>query len=97
VTDDPEEPRARLRRLIGERLAAGLLPPYRGQRTFGGRGEGARCGCCDEPIGGGDVQYDVDHPDEADRSGAAGAVRTIPMHLHCYRLWIEESESRGAT
>jgi len=97
VAEDPEEHRTHLRRGIAERLAAGLLPHYRGQRTFGGHGEGARCGCCDEPIPREDVQYDVDHRDDTGRAGTPGAVRTIPMHLQCYRLWIEASESGGAS
>ncbi len=85
AADDSDAHRRGVRRLIIERLAAGTLPRSREQRIFGGRGDGAFCGCCDQPIGSADIQYDID--DE-------GAVqRTIPMHLHCYRLWVEESGS----
>ncbi len=71
------------RRLIAERLAAGTLPRCRAQRVFGGRGEGAPCGCCGELIAPAQIQYDVDD-----------AEQIIPMHLQCYRLWVEESARR---
>lgn len=85
------------RRLIAERLRAGVLPRFDGQRIFGGRGDGAPCACCDEPIAPVEVQYDVDHRETAARSDAAlEPVRSIPMHLHCYRLWVEESGHSGS-
>jgi hypothetical protein len=83
-----------LSELIFRRLADGSLPPFRAQRTFGGRGDGACCGCCDRLIGPADIQYDVDEPHVAAgaaATGAAGAAQTIPMHLTCYRLWVEMS------
>jgi hypothetical protein len=95
MSDEPREPherRARVRHLIGERLRSGVLPRFRGQRTYGGRGEGAGCGCCDEPIAPSDVQYDVDQRDAAEGE-VPERVRSIPMHLPCYRLWVEESET----
>jgi hypothetical protein len=83
------------RRLIAERLRSAVLPHYRGQRVFGGRGDGAPCACCDERIAPADVQYDVDQR-ETSEDGALERVRSIPMHLHCYRLWVEESERPSA-
>jgi hypothetical protein len=91
MSDDPGRTR-RQRRLIAERLTLGVLPRYRGQRTFGGRGEGTPCACCDEPIAPAEVQYDVDHREMAER-GVPERVRSICMHLQCYRLWIEESQT----
>ncbi|HWG76434.1 MAG TPA: hypothetical protein VN660_06525 [Steroidobacteraceae bacterium] len=89
MSDDAHASQAH-RRLIAERLRTGALPGYGGQRTFGGPGEGMPCACCDEPISRADVQYDVDHR-EAQQLAAAEQVRSLPMHLHCYRLWVEES------
>jgi hypothetical protein len=88
---DESEGSHRRRRLIAERLRTGVLPRYHGHRTFGGRGEGTPCACCDEPIAPADVQYDVDHREVAGES-AAERLRSIPMHLHCYRVWVEESD-----
>jgi hypothetical protein len=82
MSEGSEEQRQRLRAQIAERLAAGILPPFSGQLVFGGRGEGKPCGCCDRPIAASDVQYDLDHQ-----------ARNILMHLPCYRLWVEVSES----
>ena len=95
MSDEPEGTR-RQRRLIVERLTLGMLPHYGGQRTFGGRGEGTPCACCDEPIAPADVQYDVDQRDDT-TPGVPERVRSICMHLHCYRLWIEESQWSGSS
>jgi hypothetical protein len=91
VSDALEQNRQRLRGQISERLKTGLLPRYRGQRVFGGRGEGRPCSCCDEPIAAADVQYDLDQRDLLE--GGVEQVRNLVMHLHCYRLWSELSES----
>jgi hypothetical protein len=88
LSDDPDG--SQRRRLIVERLRVAVLPRYRGQRTFGGRGEGTPCACCDEPIALADVQYEVEQRD-AGGNDVPEQVRSIPMHLHCYRLWVEES------
>lgn len=92
MSESSDEHRQRLRRQIAERLAAGILPHFRGQRVFGGRGEGKPCGCCDGPIAASDVQYDLDHR-YTSNTGGEPEVRSIPMHLHCYRVWVEVSES----
>ncbi|HTT05478.1 MAG TPA: hypothetical protein VMF64_09325 [Steroidobacteraceae bacterium] len=93
MSDEPDGTR-RQRRLIVERLTLGVLPRHRDQRTFGGRGEGTLCACCDEPIAPADVQYDVEQRDSA-TADVPEQVRSLCMHLHCYRLWIEESQKRG--
>jgi hypothetical protein len=76
-----------LSELISRRLADGSLPYFCGQRTFGGRGDGGTCGCCGRPIGPADIQYDVDQPQAPDR--ASDPAQSIPMHLHCFRLWVQ--------
>jgi len=73
--------------LISRRLADGSLPHFCGQRTYGGRGDGANCACCGRPIGPAEVQYDVDQPQAAD--GAPDPAQSIPMHLPCFRLWVQ--------
>jgi hypothetical protein len=40
------------------------------------------------------VQYEVDDR-EAQEPAAAEQVRSLSMHLHCYRLWVEESGHSG--
>ena len=64
--DSPDEDQRRLTELIRQRLAEGSLPRFRGQRIYGGRGDGARCGCCDRPVGPDEIQYDVDQPPAGD-------------------------------
>lgn len=48
------------------------------------------CACCDEPIARADVQYEVEQRDAVGNQ-IPEQVRCIPMHLYCYRLWVEES------
>ena len=95
MSDDADGSQRR-RRLIAARLRVAVLPHYRSQRTFGGRGEGTPCACCDEPIAREEVQYDVEQHDAAG-GNVPEQVRSIPMHLHCYRLWVEESTRPRAT
>lgn len=75
--------------LVNDRLESGSLPPDTGQRTFGGRGDGTRCACCDQEISTSEVQYDmVSSPEDGE------PARAVSMHLHCYQVWVQESGIR---
>jgi hypothetical protein len=79
-----------VRSRVYDRLEAGSLPPDTGQRTFGSRGDGSLCACCDQPIKAEDLQYDMDVRDDSSSSPTS----TLSMHLRCYRMWVEESGIR---
>jgi hypothetical protein len=93
-----EETRARLRRArrrrmaggshgdlavrVREALRRGILFPVDGTSWIG-RGSGATCDVCDEPIRGDEAEHEVILP------------RRVRAHSACYLVWYEESKSFG--
>ena len=74
-----------VRRLIGARIRAGQLPSAGTHETFGRRGEGLLCACCDQPIDSSQLEYDVEVVSDL------GPLATLPMHVYCYHAWHQVS------
>jgi hypothetical protein len=68
-----------VRLLVIEALARGKLWPLKDGRVRAGRGIGAICRICSEPITGDHVEYKV-----------AGPTECVTVHLSCYVVWQEE-------
>lgn len=71
-----------LKRIIGEKLRAGLLPPVSTPRAWAGQGSGATCVLCEFPIETGQIEYEVEWQ-------AAADIQLLRFHELCYRLWTE--------
>ncbi len=74
-----------VRQLIQTRIDAGQLPQAKNYEIFGRQGDGLRCACCDDPITGQQIEYDLEFCSDM------GAAATLPMHTVCYRAWCEIS------
>jgi len=68
-----------VRSLVIEALARGKLWPLKDGPVRAGRGIGAICRICSEPIAGDHVEYKV-----------AGRTECVTGHLSCYVVWQEE-------
>ena len=73
------DPQDGIRQRVREALASGALPPVNGTRSWAGRGTGRACRICQEPIGPGQIEHEVEAPD------------SVPVHQTCLLLWREES------
>jgi len=77
---------ADLRAHIRWQLETGTVPPRAdNQKLYGGRGAGQACSCCDRPVGGGEVLYEIELSDQS----------LLAMHLQCFEMWELESQSRA--
>ena len=74
-----------VRRFIEARILSGQLPPAGTHETFGRRGEGLLCACCDQPIERSQLEYDVELLSDH------GPQATLPMHVYCYHAWHQVS------
>jgi len=74
-----------IRRLIEARILSGQLPPAGTNETFGRRGGGSACACCDFPIERSQLEYDVEVISEL------GPQATLAMHVYCYHVWHQVS------
>lgn len=74
---------AELRRRIGEKIDADLLPVLIPASIGGGHGSGAQCAACDQPITSTQVEYST-----ATKSGE------LNMHLGCHVIWQIECVAR---
>jgi hypothetical protein len=73
---------------VRSRVASGDLPDNCVERRiFAGNGDGGTCACCGLQVTDKQVQYDVECV-----NGAA-ETRLFPMHLQCFNLWMEVSNS----
>lgn len=72
------------------RIAAGLVPPAKPLRIYGGPSLGGNCDACGMEIARRAIEYDVDLLDE---SGSVS--RTLTMHAHCHEIWLELSRHRS--
>jgi hypothetical protein len=70
--------RARTRESIQQRLHSGGLPRTPPRRMWAGRGTGAKCDGCGDPISPEQVEYEFQYAAEA---------RTFRMHLGCAGVW----------
>ena len=75
-----------LRALIRQHISLGELPRTSEHQIFDRPGDGTRCVCCAEPIGGEQVQHEAEIPT------ADGDTMTLAMHAACYSAWREECE-----
>jgi hypothetical protein len=72
---------ATIRRIIREKLRADLLPRKPPHKMWGGRGHGRTCAACDQPIGAGEVEFEIEN---------LGSL--LYFHARCHDLWSEERE-----
>jgi hypothetical protein len=72
-----------VRQLIQARILSGQLPRAGNHETFGRKGDGLPCACCDGVITPQQLEYVAEFAD-------LGAL-TLPLHAHCYRTWLEVS------
>lgn len=83
-----------LRRRAREALLAGRLPDARPERIWGGRGIGARCAVCDEPIGPDQSELELQFalrdkrgPAHAKTQIGDSAEATSHVHVQCFAAW----------
>jgi hypothetical protein len=77
-----------VRRVIQARILAGQLPRAGNHEMFGRKGDGLLCACCDEVITPQQIEYVAEFADSS--------ALTLPLHAHCYRMWLEVSFSVGS-
>jgi hypothetical protein len=71
-------------------ILAGKLPKQEPAATFGGRGEGASCAICGEPVAPDQIEFEIEFAPGAGTDAGPG-----PYHLHarCFRVWETECRS----
>ena len=74
---------AQLRSMVAARLASGVLRPVKSEHSWAGYGSGLPCAVCDVPIGGAEVEYEVEN----------GPGSSALVHLACFTAWKRESEA----
>ncbi len=75
---------AQLRSMVTARLASGVLRPVKkSEHSWAGYGSGLPCAVCDVPIGGAEVEYEVEN----------GLGSSALVHLLCFTAWKQESEA----
>ena len=72
-----------LRSMVTARLASGVLRPVKSAHSWAGYGNGLPCAVCDVPIGGAEVEYEVEN----------GPGSSTLVHLDCFMAWKRESEA----
>ena len=72
----------RVRALVRARLSTGMLWPVDGSFSWSGCGRGKACAVCGSPVGGVEVEYEVEGPDGP-----------VVAHLVCFFVWHGESMS----
>jgi hypothetical protein len=76
--DEPE-----VHALIRAKLHAGLLPRRPPARIWSGRGTGARCAGCDQPIVAADVEIEIEVPPGS----------PLFFHRRCEAAWSAQRDS----
>jgi hypothetical protein len=94
---------AGLREKIREAIQEGRLPEQRPTHTWGGRGSGAPCAVCGQPISPDEFEFELEYArpwngngngNGGSRNGANGNGRAnLNVHLSCCSTW--ESERRA--
>jgi hypothetical protein len=78
---------SRARPAAHEAIGARRLPSRLPERTWAGRGSGAACDACGEPVKPEEVEYELEFaPADASRGGSD--VRRV--HQRCFAAWYSE-------
>jgi hypothetical protein len=67
---------------------AGSVADGRSARTWAGRGKGARCDLCKQPIEADQIEYELELSTDPQVYTADPQVRNVKLHFHCYEQWI---------
>jgi hypothetical protein len=78
--------RPSLRDVIRRKLDDGDLPTRPPSKMYAGHGSGATCAACGDPVQPGQVEYELNYPDER---------RVVRLHLSCAGLWEAVRLTRG--
>ncbi len=79
-------PEPELHELARARIEDGRLPCDAPETMWGGRGTGARCEVCEQPIGAGEIEYEVQL--------LADRPLTCSLHFRCHAAWVAECDRR---
>jgi hypothetical protein len=79
----------RLRAKARESVESGRMPNRSPDRLWGGKGTGADCAICCEPVGTDQIEFEI----EFDRKGPGSGKDKYRAHLACLSAW--EFERRG--
>jgi len=85
MSDEPQ-----LRTKARECLESGRLPNRSPDRLYGGKGTGAECVICCEPVVADQVEFEV----EFDRNGPHSGVDKYRAHLACLSAWELERRKK---
>jgi hypothetical protein len=92
MTDDSEL-RPNARGVPGARK----LPDRPPKRLWGGRGTGAPCAVCSEPVEPDEVEYELDFARDCDPAGSGErGTDTRHVHVRCFAAWESERRRRHA-
>lgn len=86
----PEENEEKLRARARQRIAQGVLPCEKPLRTWGGRGSGAACNLCDQPIQSSEPEMELEYE-------STSLQPTVRFHLRCQTLWDQAREVRQSS
>jgi hypothetical protein len=64
-------------------IAAGKLPGRAPDRVWGGRGTGAQCAVCDDPVTDEDTELELEFLDPT----GLGSPAPYYVHARCWKLW----------
>jgi hypothetical protein len=76
-----------LRQKVRDAIQAGKLPRSQPERTWGGRGCGASCTICGEPVKREDIEFEL----EFASGDEDPEPRNHHVHLQCFTAWEFES------
>jgi hypothetical protein len=77
-----------LRQKVREAIKTGTLPRSLPERTWGGRGTGACCTICGEPVQRDEVEFEL----EFARGNGNGGRDNVRVHLRCFAAWEIECQ-----
>jgi hypothetical protein len=81
-----------LRAKARECVESQRIPNRSPDRLYGGKGTGAECVICCEPVGPDQVEFEI----EFDRDGPGSGADKYPAHLACLSAWeFERSKKPG--
>ena len=83
----------RLRAKARESVESGRMPGRSPDRLWGGKGTGAACAICCEPVGTDQIEFEI----EFDRQGPTPGKDKYRAHLACLSAWeFERRKNPGA-
>ena len=71
-----------IRRRVREMITTGALPCDDLAGLWADMGDGKRCAACTEPIGAGEVEYEVN----------LTSGKKVLLHQACHAIWLQECE-----